>query len=247
MGKIEFTWVGGARAHFRTRAGALLLTIAAGAPAGLLACGGESKPAESPSPAASASPAPVASGSAATAATASAPAGPPSASASAEPGPSPLGAVLITDAAVVQKLFDDSNASPATTTKADGVKGTSPVAKGVRDLAAKQAAGMAPDGPLHTATLKEKGHVHADVTLSQGKCYALVGFSPTVKDLDVHLFVPPGILSAQDTTDDNKPVVGKAPDALCPASATAVTYKVDVFADQGAGDVAVQLYSKPAK
>jgi hypothetical protein len=228
-------------------AGALAAIALAVPGAALLACGGESKPAESPPPSASASAGPAASDTSASASASATPGGAPSASASAEAAPSPLGAVLITDASVVQKLYDDAAASPATTRKDGGVTGKSAVAKGVRELAAKQAAGMTPEGPLHTATLKEKGHVHADVTLSQGKCYALVGFSPTVKDLDVHLFVPPGILSAQDTTDDNKPVVGKEPDALCPAAATAITYKVDVFADKGAGDVAVQLYSKAAK
>jgi hypothetical protein len=215
--------------------------------ASFFACGGESKPAEAPSTgSASASGAPAASDSGAPAASASA-APPDSASASASAGAAPLGAVLITDASVVQTLFDSTASSPATTTKADGVKGAGPLAKGVRALAKDQAAGMTPEGPFHTGTLKAKGHLHTEITLSQGKCYALVGFSPTVKDLDVHLLVPPGILSAQDTTDDNKPVVGKAPDALCPASSTPITYKVDIFADDGAGDVAVQLYSKAAK
>jgi hypothetical protein len=225
-----------------------LATVAILVPAvGLFACGGGAKPADSPA-ASSASAAP----SAASAAPADSASAAPAASASAAPadsasGTKALGAVLITDASAVQKLFDASSAAPAATSKADGIKGGSPVAKGIKDLAAKAAAGMTPEGPLQTATLKEKGHAHAEVTLSQGKCYALVGFSPTVKDLDVHLMVPPGILSAQDETDDNKPVVGKAPDALCPTASTAITYKVDIFADQGAGDVGVQLYSKTAK
>ena len=63
-------------------------------------------------------------------------------------------------------------------------------------------------------------------------------------DLDLHLLVPPGILSAQDTTDDGTPVVGKAPDPVCMMGGTSVTYKLDIFADQGSGDVAVQVYSK---
>jgi hypothetical protein len=65
-----------------------------------------------------------------------------------------------------------------------------------------------------------------------------------VKDLDLYLFVPPGVLSGQDLTDDNKPIIGGAPQPMCPVSTTAVTYKLDIFADQGAGDVAVQLFSK---
>jgi hypothetical protein len=224
--------------------GALAAMVTLVPAAAFLACGGGT-PAESPpaTPVSSASASPPAASDSAAASASAAPAD----SASAAPQPTPLGAVLITDASVVQGLFDAASASPEATTKTGGVSGGSPLAKGIRELAKQQATGMTPEGPLHTGTLKEKGHLHTDVTLSQGKCYALVGFSTTVKDLDVHLLLPPGILSAQDTTDDNKPVVGKAPDALCPAASTAITYKVDIFADQGAGDVAVQLYSKAAK
>jgi hypothetical protein len=226
-----------------------LVGLGALAPATLVACGG-GKPAESPAATAASSSSAVASGSSETAPAApssSVSAGAPSASAAAAPEAAPLGAVLITDSSVVQKLFDGASSSAAATAKAGGVAGPDPLAKGVRELAKQQATGMEADGPLQTGTLKEKQHLHADVTLKPGKCYALVGFSTTVKDLDVHLLLPPGILSAQDTTDDNKPVVGKAPDALCPRGTTAITYKVDFFADQGAGDIAVQLYSKTAK
>jgi hypothetical protein len=65
-----------------------------------------------------------------------------------------------------------------------------------------------------------------------------------VKDLDLYLLLPPGILSGQDTTDDNAPVIGGPPQPMCPVATTPVTYKLDVVADQGAGEVAVQLYSK---
>ena len=101
-----------------------------------------------------------------------------------------------------------------------------------------------PDGPLALGSLKEKQHLQTDVTLKPGRCYAVVGYSPKIKDLDLHLFLPPGILSGQDTTDDNKPVIGRAPDWMCPGATTAITYKVDIFADDGAGEIAVQLYSK---
>jgi hypothetical protein len=226
----------------------VLLGIAALTPAiaiALLACG-EGKPAEAPAPAAPSAGASTAPGASAAASDTTA-APPASSSASAAPQTAPLGTVLITDSSVVQKLFDAASASPAATPKAGGAAGADPLAKGIRELAKAQAAGMEADGPLLTGNLKEKQHLHADVTLKTGKCYALVGYSTAVKDLDVHLMVPPGILSAQDTTDDNKPVVGKAPDALCPSASTAITYKVDIFADEGAGDVAVQLYSKAGK
>src|SRR5580692_5941022 len=87
--------------------------------AAFIACG-EGKPAESPTAAsASASAAPT--DSSAAAAPSAAPAD--SASASAAPSSAPLGTVLITDSSVIQKLFDDSAASPESKAKAGGVTG----------------------------------------------------------------------------------------------------------------------------
>ena len=86
------------------------------------------------------------------------------------------------------------------------------------------------------------------VTLAAGKCYSVVGYSPAgaVKDLDLHLLAPPfyNILSGEDTTDDNTPVIGKGPNAMCPVIPVPIPYKVDIFAQKGGGPVAVQLYSK---
>jgi hypothetical protein len=212
----------------------------------LQACGGP-KPAEAPAAAGSASAAPSASAAASTGDATPAGSAAASASASAAPQAAPLGTVLITDTAVVQKLFDAASAAPAAKEKTGAAAASDPLAKGIKDLAKQQATGMEADGPLYTGKLKEKEHLHADITLKAGKCYALVGYSSGVKDLDVHLLLPPGILSAQDTTDDNKPVVGKSPDSLCPTATTPVTYKVDILADQGAGEVAVQLFSKASK
>jgi hypothetical protein len=212
----------------------------------LQACGG-AKPAEAPAAAGSASGAPAASASASTAEAAPPASASASASASAAPQAAPLGTVLITDSSIVQKLFDAATAAPAAKEKTGPAAASDPLAKGIKDLAKQQATGMEADGPLYTGKLKEKEHLHADITLKSGKCYALVGFSNGVKDLDVHLLLPPGILSAQDITDDNKPVVGKSPDGLCPSASTPVTYKVDILADQGGGEVAVQLYSKASK
>jgi hypothetical protein len=200
------------------------------------ACGG--KPAESPQSNASATPA--ASGAPSDSASSGAASATPSASAA----PSPLASVLITDSGAVQKLFDAATAAPSATLKAGGSTGTDPLAKGVRDNAKAAAPGMDPDGPLAMGSLKEKAHLQTDVTLKPGKCYAVVGYSQKIKDLDLHLLLPPGILSGQDTTDDNKPVIGRGPDWMCPAANTAITYKLDIFADDGAGDMAVQLYSK---
>jgi hypothetical protein len=222
----------------RTTANLLVLSGIFGAGAvTAMACGGG--PAEAPQSPANASAAPAASGAPATGDSSSA-----SASAAASAAPSPLASVLITDSGTVQKLFDAANTAPAATLKAGGATGADPLAKGVRENAKAGAPGMDPDGPLALGSLKEKQHLQTDVTLKPGKCYAVVGYSPKIKDLDLHLFLPPGILSGQDTTDDNKPVIGRAPDWMCPGTSTAITYKVDIFADDGAGEIAVQLYSK---
>lgn len=168
------------------------------------------------------------------------------ASESAAPAASASPLALVTDASAVQKLFDAVRSAPAAALKPGGAKGGDALAKGVRDTAAKAATGMQADGALATGSLKEKQHLQTDITLAPDKCYAIVGYSKTVTDLDLHLMLPPGILSGQDTTDDNAPVIGRAPSPMCPVAAQAVTYKLDIYADQGSGDVAVQLYSTKA-
>jgi hypothetical protein len=90
--------------------------------------------------------------------------------------------------------------------------------------------------------LKEKQRLQADITLKPAKCYTIVGYAPKLKDLDLHLLLPPGILRGQDTTDDTTPVIFSDP--MCPDAGAPVTYKLDIFADSGNGDAAVQLYSK---
>ncbi|HEX3343608.1 MAG TPA: hypothetical protein VHS09_03505 [Polyangiaceae bacterium] len=157
---------------------------------------------------------------------------------------SPLAQVLTTDAGQIQKIFQQAAAAPAATLKQNGATGGDPLAAGIRDAAKKLPAGMQPDGPLAMGSIKEKQHLQTDVTLAPGKCYSIVGYSKKVKDLDLYLLLPPGALSGQDLTDDNKPIIGGPPQPMCPVSPTAVTYKLDIFADSGSGDVAVQLFSK---
>jgi hypothetical protein len=226
----------------KTTAQLLVLASLAGAGAlPALACGGAQKPADTaatPSDTAAATDVPVASASASAAPADSSSAAP------ADTAPSPLAQILTTDAGQVGKIYDAASSAPAATLKPTGATGGDALAKGVRDAAKKLPAGMQPDGPLAMGSLKEKGHLQTDITLQPGKCYSIVGFSKKVKDLDLYLFVPPGVLSGQDLTDDNKPIIGGAPQPMCPVSTTAVTYKLDIFADQGAGDVAVQLFSK---
>jgi hypothetical protein len=228
----------------RTHAGLLALSVFAISGAFVAACGG-GKPAESAASAAqSASAPPVAEPPSASVtqapsmAPATEPATAPPASAQA-----PLAAVLATDPVTIQKLFDDTTHAPAATLKTKGAEGGDVLAKGLRELAKRVAPGMEPDGPLATGKLKEKQSVQTDVTLEPGKCYAIVGYSKKVKDLDLYLLLS-GILSGQDTTDDSSPVIGASPQPMCPVAATAVTYKLGIVADQGAGEVAVQLYSK---
>ena len=210
-----------------------------------LACGGGQKPAESAAdqPADSASAADLGAASAAPAASSAAPADS-SAAAAATDTPSPLAQVLQTDSGQISKLFDAASAAPAATLKPSGASGGDVLAKGLRDISKKLPAGMQPDGPMAMGSIKEKGHLQTDITLQPGKCYSIVGYSKKVKDLDLYLLLPPGILSGQDLTDDNRPIIGGAPQPMCPVASTAITYKLDIFADQGAGDVAVQLYSK---
>jgi hypothetical protein len=224
----------------------VLCVLAAAGVVPATACGGSNeKPAEAPSgPSATsaldqkaAAPAPSASSVAASSASAEASAAPADA-------PSPLGQVLLTDTSQIQKMYDAANSAPTATTKQNGATAGDPLAKGVRDAAMKLPAGMKPDGPLLMGSVKEKHHLQTDVTLQPGKCYSIVGFSKKVKDLDLLLFVPPGVLSGQDLTDDNKPIIGGPPAPMCPVASNPITYKLDIYADSGAGDIAVQLYSK---
>jgi hypothetical protein len=217
--------------------------VGAGALPALACGGGDQKPAESAA-APSDSSAMLAPASTAPADSSSAAAPADSSSAAAADAPGPLAQILTTDSSQVSKIFDAASTAPAATLKPNGATGADPLAKGVRDAAKKLPAGMQPDGPLAMGSMKEKQHLQTDMTLQPGKCYSIIGFSKKVKDLDLYLLLPPGILSGQDLSDDNKPIIGGAPQPMCPISPTAVTYKLDIFADQGSGDVAVQLFSK---
>jgi len=142
-----------------------------------------------------------------------------------------------------QKLFDQISSAPAAKADPKGAAAADANAKKIRELAKQFAPNMTADGPMFRATLKENERVQADVTLKTGTCYAIVGYGDKVKDLDLRLMLAPGVLTAQDTTDDMSPVLGRAPDPFCPSSE--LTYKLDIFAEKGGGDVAVQVYSRP--
>ncbi len=169
---------------------------------------------------------------------------PPASSAS---GP-PLATVLTTDPAQLQQI--DAAAAAASTAYLTPAAGPGdPIESGVTAAAIKSAPGMQPDGSLAKGTLKEGGHSEMMVNLQVGKCYAIVGFSPAagIGDLDLHLLAPPlyNILSGEDTTDDNMPVIAKAPNPICPTVAVPLPYKVDIYAERGSGAFGVQLFSRP--
>ena len=228
---------------------ALLFGLAGAGAVPALACGGAAKPAGTegaPGDSASAAAASMGSSSSSPSLGSGPASAPPadSSSAAADASQSPLAQVLTTDSGEISKIFDAASSAPAATLKPSGAGGSDFLAKGIRDAAKKLPAGMQPDGPLAMGAVKEKQHLQTNVTLQAGKCYSIVGFSKKVKDLDLYLFLPPGMLSGQDLTDDNKPIIGGPPQPMCPVSSTPVTYKLDIFADQGGGDVAVQVFSK---
>jgi hypothetical protein len=145
-------------------------------------------------------------------------------------------------------MFSAAGAAPMAAMAPGGSIGD-PIEGDIKAVAAKQAPGMQPTGLIAKGTLQEGGHLEMMITLAPGKCYSVVGFSPSggVIDLDLHLLAPPlyNILSGEDTTDDNTPVVAKAPNPMCPSVAVTVPYKVDIFAERGSGAIGVQLFSKP--
>jgi hypothetical protein len=119
---------------------------------------------------------------------------------------------------------------------------------GIKALALNAASGMNAEGQEATGTLQEGGHLSFMVPMQGGKCYTLIGFSPPgqIKNVDLNLLAPPfyNVLAGQDTSDDNAPIIGKAPKPMCPIVPVALNYKVDIVARSGSGSVAVQLYSK---
>jgi hypothetical protein len=138
--------------------------------------------------------------------------------------------------------------APSMSLQAVGTQTGDAVEQGLRAAAAKAAPDMQPEGPLGRAELAQGFHSEMEVSLKAGRCYALVGFGAGVQDLDLHLLTPPlyNIISEQDQSDDNTPVIGKSPHPLCPATTVDLPFKVDAFAEAGGGSIGVQLYSKPA-
>ena len=208
----------------------LLLALVAAAP---IACGGSDKPVQTgPTPTASSTP-PVGV------------APPPAADAGAPANP--LAAILTTDPAQLAALFAAAQAAIPALIQPPAAG--DPIEAGIKALAAKHAPGMQPVGGISRGDLTENGpHVSMMVTLEPGKCYAVIGFSPKdgVKDLDLRMLAPPlyNFITGEDVTDDNSPVIGKAPTAMCPVIPIGLPYKVDISSQKGAGKAGVQLYAK---
>jgi hypothetical protein len=222
----------------RSRSALPLVLLGVTAFAVPLACGGSDKPANDPSKVTTTSSAATTTASAtSTSASAS-----PSASGSAAPT---LATILTTDPAQLAPII--AAALSATPLLQAPPTANDPLDTGIKATAAKQAPGMQPEGDLFKGDLTEGGHQSMSVTLSPGKCYAVIGYSATVKDLDLRLLAPPfyNVLAGEDTTDDNAPVIGKAPNPMCPVLPVGIPYKVDVMSEKGAGKVGLRLYSKP--
>ena len=157
-----------------------------------------------------------------------------------------LAAILTTDAAQLAAIASAASSAVAAKTQPAGAGGE--LEKGLTAIALKAAPGMKPDGALASGTLKEGEHLGWSVTMAPGKCYAIVGYSPSgeILDLDLHVLAPPffSMLAGEDVSDDNAPVVGGSPNPMCPVVPVNMPYKVDITAQKGAGRAAVQLFSK---
>jgi len=118
---------------------------------------------------------------------------------------------------------------------------------GLQALALQKAPGMQQEQQVIDQQLANGQDAVVMYTMSPGKCYTIVAFSPpgAVQDLDLNLLtVPFNTLAGQDLTHNNTPTIGGSPNAMCPVIPIAVQYKLDIHANKGAGEVAVALYSK---
>jgi len=162
------------------------------------------------------------------------------------PSAAALAAVLTVDAAQVAAIA--KAAATAATPKMQTVTAEKDSAKGLVAVAAKMAPGMKPEGSIATGTLKEGDHLAWTLSLTPGKCYSIVGYSPAgeIADLDLHLLPPPfyASITGEDETDDNTPVVGGGPNPMCPVVASPLPYKLDITSQKGSGHASVQLFSR---
>ena len=172
------------------------------------------------------------------------------------PGPQPAptgsqtppGPLAPTDPNSLQGILQGLQTAFQGTVVPGGALAGDPTDAGLKLYALKVAPGMQPEGDELKQNLAQGQHAVMMVTLQAGKCYTLAGFSApgAVKDVDLNLLAPPlyMTLAGQDLTHNNTPVIGASPSPMCPVIAFPLQYKLDVFAREGSGVVAVQLFSK---
>ncbi len=164
------------------------------------------------------------------------------------PSPAPAGTLAPTDPNSLQGILQGIQTAIQGTVVPGGAIPGDLTEAGLKAYALHGAPGMQPEGDELKQNMTEGQHSVMMVTLQAGKCYAIIGFSApgAVKDLDLNLLAPPLYitLAGQDMTHNNTPAIGASPNPMCPVIAFPLQYKLDVFAKSGAGQVAVQLYSK---
>jgi hypothetical protein len=177
----------------------------------------------------------------------------PSLTTSASLGPPSLGQVFLDPVALAQFLA--SLGTPVNPNLTQPAPVPDALEAGLRGQQLRLAPGMTAEGPLLKQTLQQGQHTAIQIPMQQGKCYVVLGFSQPggVKDLDLYLLAPPffNILAAQDATNHNAPYLGAdaavPPRPMCPSWPIPLQYKLEVFAKDGSGGVAVQVYSKPSQ
>ena len=177
----------------------------------------------------------------------------PSLTAPAPNGPPLLGQVIMDPATLSQFLAGLGTPVNANLTQPEAVPDA--LEAGLRGQQLRLAPGMTAEGPLLKQTLQQGQHTSMQIPMQQGKCYLILGFSQPggVKDLDLYLLAPPfyNILTAQDATSQNAPVLGAdasaPPRPMCPIWPVPLQYKLEVFAKDGSGGVAVQVFSRPSQ
>jgi hypothetical protein len=169
-----------------------------------------------------------------------------------QPGPAPTGStpapLAPTDPSSLQGILQGiQNALQGGTSPNGGGVGDITTA-GLQAFALRAAPGMQQEQGVMEQSLQQGQHAVVMYTLQAGKCYTIVGFSApgAVQDVDLNLLAPPlyMTLAGQDLTHNNTPTIGGGSSPMCPVVPLPLQYKLDVFARQGSGVVAVALYSK---
>jgi hypothetical protein len=164
-------------------------------------------------------------------------------------GSAPPGPLAPTDPSSLQGILQGiQSAITGQTGGGGGAGGGDITAMGLQAYALKAAPGMSQEQGVMEQAMQQGQHAVVMYTLQAGKCYTIVGFSApgAVQDVDLNLLAPPlyMTLAGQDLTHNNTPTIGTASAPMCPVIAFPLQYKLDVYARQGTGTVAVALYSK---